>query len=309
MNRALILVVACTCLFTARIVTGDVVVLESSKDNTLYEDDTGALSNGGGEHFFAGRTADEPPNSPDQGDYVLRRGLLAFDLAGQIPAGSVIDSVILTLYLNRTRSGDQTVALHRVLADWGEGTSDAPGGEGVGAPSTSGDATWVHRFFDTSLWTTPGGDFSSTLSASASVSGNGFYTWGSTAQMVADVQGWLNDPSTNFGWLLRGNEDSPLTDKRFDTKENGTAVNRPVLTVDFTTLQVETPMVTATFTATLTPTDTPLALPTPTPNADLNNDGFVDSTDLLLFHQRWHTGQQSPKITPTPTPTGVGNLP
>ena len=42
-------------------------------------------------------------------------------------------------------------------------------GEGDGAPATPNDATWRHRFFDSVFWTTQGGDFSATVSASQSV--------------------------------------------------------------------------------------------------------------------------------------------
>ena len=51
--------------------------------------------------------------------------------------------------------------------------------------------------------------------------------------MVADVQSWLDDFSTNFGWLLLGNESSTQTSKRFDSRENATGGNRPVLTVEY----------------------------------------------------------------------------
>ncbi|HEX4802243.1 MAG TPA: hypothetical protein VFV14_01960, partial [Myxococcaceae bacterium] len=47
----------------------DTVQLNPSKDNTLYEDDSGSTSNGTGQYFFAGRTS--------QGK--IRRGLIAFD--------------------------------------------------------------------------------------------------------------------------------------------------------------------------------------------------------------------------------------
>ena len=52
--------------------------------------------------------------------------------------------------------------------------------------------------------------------------------------MVADVQSWLDNPSTNFGWLLVGNEALSETSKRFDSRENAIADNRPLLTVNFT---------------------------------------------------------------------------
>ena len=52
--------------------------------------------------------------------------------------------------------------------------------------------------------------------------------------MAADVQGWLDNPSANFGWLLQGNESQGGTAKRFDSRENPTPSNRPTLVVQFT---------------------------------------------------------------------------
>ena len=201
------------------------VRLESDRDNTLYEDAGGQQSNGAGEFIFAGIT-----NQPG-----LRRALMHFDVAGAtIPAGSTIDSVTLTLNLSRTNTGATPVALHRVTADWGEGTSVAAGVQGVGIAPTTGDATWLHRFFDTALWTNIGGDFISAASASTVVQNLGQYTWGSTATMTSDVRGWLADPATNFGWVVVGDETNPGTAKRFDAREIANAQNRPTLTVYFT---------------------------------------------------------------------------
>jgi hypothetical protein len=99
------------------------VTLNPSKDNTLYQDTNGALSNGAGQHFFVGNT--------NNGS--IRRGIIAFDIAGTIPAGATINSLTLTLYLSRTLSDSpQPVALHKLLADWGEGASDASDNEGSG---------------------------------------------------------------------------------------------------------------------------------------------------------------------------------
>ncbi|MCL4211824.1 MAG: hypothetical protein KJZ68_14310, partial [Phycisphaerales bacterium] len=60
------------------------------------------------------------------------------------------------------------------------------------------------------------------------------YTWGSTSGMVGDVQGWLDNPAANFGWVLIGNEAVSVTAKRFDSRENPVPENRPVLIVDYT---------------------------------------------------------------------------
>src|SRR5438034_2532406 len=193
------------------------------KDNTLYEFVVvdGDRSNGVGDHFFAGKT--------DQAE--IRRGVLAFDIAGRIPAGSTITSASLSMNMSRTLLNTaRTIELHKLLADWGEGTSDASGNEGQGTAATTNDATWRHRFYNTIFWTTPGGDFSGTVSASQSVGAIGLYVWSST-QMVADVQSWLDNPTTNFGWLMLGNESTSDTTKRFDTRESTIP---PVLTIDYT---------------------------------------------------------------------------
>ena len=199
------------------------VSLHPSKDNTLYQDNNGAFSNGAGAHFFAGKT----------GTSAIRRAVVAFDVAGEVPAGSTITSATLTLHMSRTNSETQTIELHKIEADWGEGTSKAPGRQGRGGRVASGDATWLHRFYDTDPWETVGGDFSSRITAGTSVSEIGPYSWGPSAQLADDVQSWLDDPASNFGWLLMGNEETRKTTKRFDSKENETSENRPVLTVTF----------------------------------------------------------------------------
>lgn len=73
-------------------------------------------------------------------------------------------------------------------------------------------------------------------SASIDVSVIGSYTWGSTAQMISDVQSWLDQPSSNFGWVIVGNETASRTAKRFDTRENTLPGSRPLLIVTFMTL-------------------------------------------------------------------------
>jgi len=198
------------------------ITIIPSKDNTLYQyvPADGDRSNGAGFHFFAGET----------GMGELHRGVFALDIAGSIPAGSTITAVSLSMNMSRTPSQTaRTIELHKLLADWGEGTSHGPGEEGDGAPAMPNDATWRHRFFDTIFWMTQGGDFSATVSASQSVGPLGQYTW-SSAQMVADVQLWLDNPASNFGWLVLGDESAAATSKRFDTRESASP---PVLTIEF----------------------------------------------------------------------------
>jgi hypothetical protein len=224
-SLALILTTALGC--TAAISVNPAIInIFPSKDNTLYEldPDEGDHSNGAGFHFFAGAN----------GMGELRRGVLAFDIAASIPPGSIITSATLNMNMSRTTSETpRIVELHKLLADWGEGTSHAPGEEGDGAPAMPNDATWRHRFFDTIFWAMQGGDFSANVSASQSVGPLGQYTWNS-AQMIVDVQSWVNNPASNFGWLVLGDESAAGTTKRFDTRESASP---PVLTIEYRSAQ------------------------------------------------------------------------
>jgi len=196
---------------------GTEITLISSKDNTLYEDPSGALSNGAGTRMFTGVTLQ--PN--------LRRALVAFDLS-VIPPDSVIVEATLTLEQVMTVAGPQTVSLHRVLKDWGEGNSTAQGGQGAGGPAGAGDATWLHTAYDTEFWDDSGGDYVGSPSASTLVEGSGQYQW-TDITMTDDVQDWVLDPSSNFGWIVIGNEGAPGNAKTFSTRE--AAEGQPTLTV------------------------------------------------------------------------------
>lgn len=205
-------------------IQGQSVTITPSADNTLYEQATGSLSNGAGQYLFAGRT--------NQGSNSIRRAVLRFDVAGSVPAGATITGATLTLSMNKSISGAHNISIHPLTTAWGEGTSNAPGQEGGGTTSTTNDATWIHAFFSTTNWTTAGGDFDPTASATTSVAGNGFYSW-SSATVTSDVQGWFTNPATNFGWIMIGNESAATTVKRFASKEFGTAANRPQLTINY----------------------------------------------------------------------------
>jgi hypothetical protein len=207
------------------------LTLAPAKDNTLFS--AGTTSNGAGPVFFSGRTG-------VGGGDTLQRAVFKFNLC-EIPRGSTINSVRLTLYLERSISAGQTHRLHRLLADWGEGASSTAAGDalggGMGVPAQPGDATWLVRFFPDFPWAAAGGDFWPILSASQVVGFNfgppAPYNWGSTPEMVADVQGWVDDPSVNFGWLLLGDEAASNTSKKFASREADPAF-RPQLVVDFT---------------------------------------------------------------------------
>jgi hypothetical protein len=201
------------------------VNLSALKDNTLYQDVNGDTSNGAGEFFFSGKNS-------TIGGFKLRRGVIAFNLSS-IPVGSTILSATLTLHMSQTSSGSQSIGIHTLTKNWGEGSSDASGNEGQGAPATTNDATWIHTYYNSQFWTSAGGDFNSTASATTNVNATGFYNW-SSATVTADVQNWVNTPANNFGWLVKNvNETPSQTAKRFDSRENANTSFRPVLQVTY----------------------------------------------------------------------------
>ena len=165
-----------------------IVTLDAAQDTTLYETPDGGLGNGAGQHIFSG------VNSVGR----IRRALIAFDVAGGLPAGALIEDVSLSLHLSLTVAPPQPITLHAVAASWGEGASVAAGQEGGGAPSQPGDATWLHRFYPSVPWIQSGGDFSPVASASTVVASEGAYAWSSPA-MVSDVQLWVDEPGANAG--------------------------------------------------------------------------------------------------------------
>ncbi len=201
-----------------------VVHIQAAQDNTLIEDPAGALSNGSGPVFFAGRN-NQPTNS-------IRRGVLRFELEGAVPEGVVIENVRLILHASSI-NGRHEFRLHRLLQDWGEGASSSTGGQG--APAAPGDATWLHTFYDQEFWERSGAaERFSRASALATVKQTGFAVWDSPG-LVQDVLVWLQDAETNFGWVLLGNESSSQTAARFDTRENPDTDVRPVLEISYRT--------------------------------------------------------------------------
>lgn len=210
-------------LLGSTFVMADTVTVTAMKDNTIFSQDD-AASNALGILFTS---------TTSRGN--IRRALLAFDVAAEIPPGATVTSASLTLILSEASPGSGVLdhSLHRLLQDWGEGTSFATSGNGAAA--TAGDATWSDRFFPDVAWSAPGGDFVAAPSATVPVGETpGAITWGSTPDMVADVQFWLDHPDDDFGWILRGSEDVLGSARKFVNREDPDPAMRPLLTIGFT---------------------------------------------------------------------------
>jgi hypothetical protein len=205
----------------------DSITIGASRDAAIYNE---GGANGAGDFLNISHTG--TLTDPDN---LIRRGLLGFDIAAAVPAGSTINSVSLALTLNLASALGPalvTISLDRATTNWNEGPANAPGTEGTGAAAGPTDVTFTSTGLGGS-WTLAGGDF---VAASASTSVNktlGVKTW-TSAGMAADVQGWLDGTFGNFGWFLIGEEVATNTGRRFGSRDNLTPAQHPALTIDFT---------------------------------------------------------------------------
>jgi hypothetical protein len=97
---------------------------------------------------------------------------------------------------------------------------------GLGAPATAGEATWNDRLFGSYPWAAPGGapgqDYIESVSSVVNVYGTGDspFTFPSDTGIVNDVALWQQDPSSNFGWMLKAeDEDINFTARRYASRE------------------------------------------------------------------------------------------
>jgi hypothetical protein len=150
----------------------------------------------------------------------VQRCLFKFSLA-DLPSGATITSVNLQLIATAGPRENSNFDLNRVLNDW-----------------TETGATWNERMAGTP-WGAPGSQAGTDFVANPSVTAplqpvldpattNDF----SSPGMVADVQMWLDDPDTNFGWILHATGGQSSSGRQVASRENASL--RPVLTIDYT---------------------------------------------------------------------------
>jgi len=147
----------------------------------------------------------------------INRALFRFDLS-VLPTNAIINDASLELTVTLHPVG-ATFVLHRMLSSWSES-----------------EATWNNRFVTPSPtpWAAGGAlagtDFISVASAAASQVGgvNMFNASG----LTADVQMWVNNPGSNFGWILMAAGEPAGSGEQVGSRED--PVNTPVLVVDYT---------------------------------------------------------------------------
>jgi hypothetical protein len=156
------------------------------------------------------------------------RMLLRFTGLSGIPAGSTVLTVVPSIYHQNTSGDDNTVifSIYKSLRNW-----------------VLTQATW-NIYSTGNNWTTAGGMGSGDAAGTASANANslatggsaGYIDFASTAQLVADVQSWV-DGSQNNGWIIdRSDAGGQPGDSKFTqiTSEEGTDGQRPYITVTYT---------------------------------------------------------------------------
>ena len=217
-------------MFACSDLRAEVLEIAPAMDTTLFEDEDGRLGNGSGQYLFIGRTWDE-----NGIDALLRRAVIKFDLSS-LPRGSTINTASFSITIDQVppAATGAIINLHSITSDWGEGASNAPGPEGRGATAQANDATWLHTFWDSGFWNTPGGDFTAEAVASESISSSPqSVIFNSDPSLVAAVQSWVDEPASNYGWILLGDEVFMQNARRILSREN-TDSGGPLLTVEYT---------------------------------------------------------------------------
>jgi hypothetical protein len=223
-----------------------------------------------------------------------QRGLLRFDLTRYIPVSATVTSAELTLYswYNDHPGTKLELGIYEVRREWMEGA-----------------ANWL-ECAPPRRWGQPGCEDASDRAGHPVISTTLRYTntperWDTEAQegLLDLVQGWVSDPASNRGLLLKGLGQAAQQTWYFCSAEYGVSAEdrnkRPALRVSFVVGGPSpTPTVTRTHTRTPTATVTPTGTETPTvsPTATQSPSATPSATPTI-------TGTLTPTSSPSPTPT------
>jgi hypothetical protein len=135
-----------------------------------------------------------------------KRSFVRFDLAScSIPSSARVVTAELKLFLSTAPAASRTYQAHRVTQAW-----------------TEGNLTWDDQPTVAAL---------ATASAASGTAGNATIEW----NVAADVQAFTGGTAANNGWrvhdLLEGAD--PAHEGRFNSREHGTATQRPSLVVTY----------------------------------------------------------------------------
>lgn len=216
-------------IFVPAAAEATVVTVAPSRDTSIFE--VQPDNNFGAQNLIVGQNAQSG---------AAARALLEFDIAAFVPLGSTINSVVFTIGVTRqaTLRSPSAYGLHEFLNEWTEGNG-ASGN--LGSPALSGETTWNNQFHGSTAWSAAGGAPGVEYVGVASGIGPVIntrdidYVINSTPALVSDVQSWLDDPSSNYGWFMIATaEESEGSARRFSSTEVPGSQLSPRIVIDYT---------------------------------------------------------------------------
>jgi hypothetical protein len=186
--------------------------------------------------------------------------LIKWDVTA-IPAGSIVQSASITL--NVVNTTINSFSIYQLLRNWSESTSN------------------FNLFATGSPWQIAGAqgalDRGTTVLGTASAAALGSYTLNLNSAGIAVVQSWINNPSTNFGFIFQNYLDASTDDMDVSSSNNSNALLRPKLTIGIATPSgspITSPLKTSPL---MTNPDNPF---------DVNGDSMVTPRDALMVINR-----------------------
>lgn len=222
MNKSILINFFLSCIIAPSFAQNTITRLFPVKDVTLYESVSGNISNGSGYNLLLG--TDSLNNK--------RRILIQYDFS-QIPTNATITNVLLKLESGSFYS-NSLVSCHRVLSNWGEGMSNAGTNYYFGTSPMTNDATWIHNFYNSSLWNIPGGDYSPIFSDTLTLGNLGPHYF-SSQQLVNDVQLFYDSVHLNHGWVIIGDENNINTLSEFHSRQSSIIQLHPDIIITYIT--------------------------------------------------------------------------
>jgi len=161
------------------------------------------------------------------------RGLIYFDLSS-FPSFDTIVNATLELYYYDDIASDpsgRVHEVHRITASWDEG---------AGNYTVNQNVTWNNRT-TLAAWSTAGGDFAVTATASATIpaSPGAWVKW----NVTTDVWDFLNGTYSNYGWLIKDSSEDSATARKvkyWSSEYTGDSSLTPRLVIEYTTAATET---------------------------------------------------------------------
>ncbi|MEP6468151.1 MAG: DNRLRE domain-containing protein [Chloroflexota bacterium] len=134
----------------------------------------------------------------------IRRGLFEFSLR-DIPASATVSAAAFSYYYEPTTAVVGQVKVHRASRAWREGAG--------GTSCDASGASWQDPY-GTSAWTTAGGDYNATASATLTTSDRTGGGW-DTFDVTSLVSSWVNGSQPNHGMLVRASSETLGAGKDF----------------------------------------------------------------------------------------------